>query len=410
MDLDSMREQFPILEKKINGHRLVYLDSAASSLKPKKVVDRICQHYLMEASNVHRGSHQLSDQATTDYEDARSTVRQFCNASCNEEIIFTRSATEALNLIASSFGSMGLQAEDEILVTEMEHHSNIVPWQILAQRMRCHVKFLPVDMYGCLDLSQVEKFLHRRTKIFALTWVSNTLGTENPLKELVTMGRDVGAKVVVDAAQALVHTQIDVQDLGCDFLVGSGHKIFGPTGIGFLFGRQELLEKMPPYQYGGGMIEGVTPQHTTYADLPHKFEAGTPHIAGAIGLAEALTFFQNFSRADFHQHEQKLLEQIKKGLQNIKGVRLIGQPEAKDLQRKSAVSFVVEGYHHQDIGQILNNYGIAVRTGHHCTQILMKRFGIEGTVRASVSLYNTNEDIALFLQALDKSIDLLKTA
>lgn len=406
----DIKDQFPILSQKINGHRLVYLDSAATSLKPKQVVERMMEHYLMGAANVHRGLHQLSDQATTDYENARSTLRTFLNAPVNENLIFTRSATEALNLIATSFGEMYLQEGDEILITEMEHHSNIVPWQILAQKKQCSLKFVSVDKDGCLDLVQMQKLLTHKTKILALTLVSNTLGTENPVQQITQNAHSVGAKVVIDAAQALVHTPIDLQLINCDFLVGSAHKIFGPTGIGFLFGKQELLSKMPPYQYGGGMIATVNPQHTSYTDVPQKFEAGTPHIAGAIGFAEALKFFQKFSYTDVHLHEQKLLAQIIKGLQSMKGVRVIGEPEAKGLKRKSVVSFVVEGHHHQDLGQILNNYGVAVRTGHHCTQPLMKKFGIEGTVRASVNIYNTAEDIETFLESLEKSIHLLRTA
>ena len=410
MDWEYIREQFPILNQKINGHRLVYLDSAATSLKPKQVVDRMMAHYLMGASNVHRGLHQLSDRATTDYENARSTLRTFLNASFDEELIFTRSATEALNLIATSFGEMFLQEGDEILITEMEHHSNIVPWQILAHKKHCLLKFISVDSDGCLDLVQMQKLLTHKTKILALTFVSNTLGTENPIQQIIQDAQRVGAKVVIDAAQALVHTPIDLQQMPCDFLVGSAHKIFGPTGIGFLFGKQELLAKMPPHQYGGGMITTVTPQQTTYTDLPQKFEAGTPHIAGAIGFAEALKFFQKFSSTDVHQHEQKLLAQIKAGLQNMQGVRVIGEPELQGLKRKSVVSFVVEGCHHQDLGQILNNYGVAVRTGHHCTQLLMKKFGIEGTVRVSINIYNTTEDIEVFLESLEKAIHLLQTA
>ena len=409
MDFSYIQDQFPILKQKINGYPLVYLDSAATSLKPKSVIDRIARHYLMEASNVHRGSHKLSDQATTDYENARSTLHQFLNASSNEEVIFTRSTTESINLIASSFGENYLQKGDEILITEMEHHSNIVPWQILAQKKECTLKFVTVNKYGTLDLDQVQELLNAKTKIFALTFISNTLGTENPIKDLIKLGHKVGAKVVIDAAQALAHTQIDMQTLDCDFLVGSAHKVFGPTGIGFLCGKKDLLEMMLPYQYGGGMISKVNPYKSTYADIPQKFEAGTPHIAGAIGFAQALKFFQNFEHKSVEQHEQELIKQAIDGLKNIKSVRLIGEPELMGTKRKSAISFVLKGCHHQDIGQLLNNYGIAVRTGHHCTQLLMDRFQIEGTVRISFGLYNTSQDIQHFLISLEKSIQLLKT-
>ena len=409
MDFSYIQDQFPILKQKINGYPLVYLDSAATSLKPKSVIDRIARHYLMEASNVHRGSYKLSDQATTDYENARSTLHQFLNASSNEEVIFTRSTTESINLIASCFGEAYLQKGDEILITEMEHHSNIVPWQVLAQKKECTLKFVTVNKYGTLDLDQVQELLNAKTKIFAFTFISNTLGTENPIKDLIKLGHRVGAKVIIDAAQALAHTQIDMQALDCDFLVGSAHKIFGPTGIGFLCGKKDLLEMMLPYQYGGGMISKVNRYKSTYADIPQKFEAGTPHIAGAIGFAQALKFFQTFEHKSVEQHEQELIKQAIDGLKNIKSVRLIGEPELMGTKRKSAISFVVKGCHHQDIGQLLNNYGIAVRTGHHCTQLLMDRFQIEGTVRISFGLYNTSQDIQHFLISLEKSIQLLKT-
>ena len=408
MDFSYIQDQFPILRQKINGYPLVYLDSAATSLKPKSVIDRITQHYLMQAANVHRGSHTLSDQATTDYENARSTLHQFLNTSSNEEVIFTRSTTESINLIASSFGEACLQKGDEILITEMEHHSNIVPWQILAQKKECTLKFITVDEYGVLNLDQVQELLSDKTKIFAFTFISNTLGTVNPVRDLIKLGHKVGAKVIIDAAQALAHTQIDIQKLDCDFLVGSAHKVFGPTGIGFLCGKKDLLEMMSPYQYGGGMISKVTPYRSTYADIPQKFEAGTPHIAGAIGFAQALKFFQGFSLASIEQHEQVLIRQAINGLESLKSVRLIGRPEQMGTRRESVISFVVKGYHHQDIGQLLNNYGVAVRTGHHCTQLLMDRFQIEGTVRISFGLYNTNEDIQHFLTSLEKSIQLLK--
>ena len=408
MDFSYIQNQFPILKQKINGYPLVYLDSAATSLKPKSVIDRITQHYLMEASNVHRGSHKLSDQATTDYENARYTLHQFLNTSSNEEIVFTRNTTESINLIASSFGEAYLQKGDEILITEMEHHSNIVPWQILAQKKECTLKFVNVDEYGTLDINQVQKLLSHKTKIFAFNFISNTLGTVNPVKDLTELGHKVGAKVVVDAAQALAHTQIDIQKLDCDFLVGSAHKVFGPTGIGFLCGKKDLLEMMSPYQYGGGMISRVHLYKSTYADIPQKFEAGTPHIAGAIGFAQALEFLQGFDHTSIEQHEQKLIKQAIDGLQNIKSIRLIGRPEERGYHRKSVISFVVKGCHHQDIGQLLNNYGIAVRAGHHCTQLLMDRFQIEGTVRVSFGLYNTSQDIQHFLTSLEKTIHLLK--
>lgn len=409
MDFSYIQDQFPILEQKINGYPLTYLDSAATSLKPKSVVDRLAQHYLMEASNVHRGSHKLSDQATTNYENARSRLHQFLHASSNEEIIFTRSTTESINLIASCFGEAYLQKGDEILITEMEHHSNIIPWQILAQKKECNLKFVTVNEHGTFDLDQIQKLLNAKTKIFAFTFISNTLGTENPIKDLIKLGRRVGAKVVIDAAQALAHTQIDMQAFDCDFLVGSAHKVFGPTGIGFLCGKKNLLEMMLPYQYGGGMISKVNRYKSTYADIPQKFEAGTPHIAGAIGFAQALKFFQNFEYRSVEQHEQELIKQAIDGLKSIKPVRLIGQPEMVGVKRKSAISFIVEGCHHQDIGQLLNNYSIAVRTGHHCTQLLMDRFQIEGTIRISFGLYNTSQDIQHFLTSLEKSIQLLKS-
>ncbi len=407
MDFSYIQEQFPILKRKINGQPLVYLDSGASSLKPRIVVDRINQYYLMGASNVHRGLHYLSDQATSDYENARSTVASFLNASSHERIIFTRGTTESLNLIASCLGEVILEPGDEILITEMEHHSNIVPWQVLAHKKKCTVKFVPVNKYGTLDLLEVEKLLSHKTKIFAFTFISNALGIENPVQSLTQMGHAVGAKVVVDAAQALAHTPINMQELACDFLVGSAHKVFGPTGVGFLCGSQELLEKMPPYQYGGGMISQVSKEQTTYAEMPQKFEAGTPHIAGVIGFSEALKFLQKFSYSAVMQHEQTLIQQTLNGLKDIKGACLIGQPEAVGAIRKSAISFIVEGCHHQDLGQILNNYGIAVRAGHHCCQPLMARFQLDGTLRVSFSLYNTLKDVQYFLESLQKSIQLL---
>ncbi len=402
-DIADLRSQFPILERTIGEKSLVYLDSAASNLKPYRVAERIRNHYLNEASNVHRGVHTLSDEATTAFERSREKVREFLNISSSDEVIFTKGTTDSINLIASSGEGFLFKSGDRILLTEMEHHSNIVPWQIAAERIGAKVIATKILESGDIDLNDFEAKLKEGVSLVSFTQVSNSLGTVNQVKELVELSHKYGAKTVIDGAQAVAHMDVNIKELNCDFYAFSGHKIFGPTGIGVLFGKKDLLEVLPPYQGGGAMIDSVTIDKTTYADLPHKFEAGTPHIAGVLGLCEAIEFVEDLGIENIKAHEDNLVNLAVSRLSEIERVKIIGHPN----RRSSIVSFVIEGCHHQDVGSILNNCGVAVRTGHHCTQPLMNRFGITGTIRASFSVFNQESDIDQLTSSLQKSIDLL---
>ena len=399
----EIRQDFPALRQQIYGKNLIYFDNGATSQKPQLVLDAINQYYSKNNANIHRGVHFMSQQATSEYETSREYIKSYINAEKQEEIIFTKGTTDGINLVAFSYGSL-LSAGDEILISAMEHHSNIVPWQLLCERKGLILKVIPVNSRGELKLDVYEELLSSKTKLVAVTHISNTLGTINPLKTIIDKAHAAGAKVLVDGAQSIQHTKIDVQDLDCDFFVFSGHKVFGPTGIGVLYGKEDLLDKMPPYQGGGDMIAKVTFERTTYNELPFKFEAGTPHIAGGICLGTALQYLNQFNIEDVEQYERSLADYAQDLISTFEGVKIIGT--AKD--KTSVVSFHVDGLHPFDIGTLLDKQGIAVRTGHHCTQPLMDIFGIPGTIRASFAFYNTREEIDTFIAAVEKSITMLR--
>lgn len=401
-DVHEIRKNFPILQESVHGKPLIYFDNGASSQKPTRVIDRIKHYYEHEHSNVHRGVHYLSFTATQAYEAARQAVARFIGSSTPQEIVFTKGTTDGINTVAYSFGET-LKAGDEILITGMEHHSNIVPWQLLCERRGLMLKVLPVLENGTLDLAKLDHLLSERTAIVSLVHVSNTLGTVNPVKEIIEKAHAVGAKVLLDAAQSIQHLPINVQALDCDFLVFSGHKVFAPTGIGVLYAKHALLESMPPYQGGGDMIERVTFEKTTYAPVPLKFEAGTPNISGAIALGEAFAFLESIDLPGAYEHEANLGKYLRLRMNEIPGVRFIGDaPETC-----STLSFLVGNLHPSDLGTLLDQQGIAVRTGHHCTQPLMTQFQIPGTVRASLAFYNTLKEIDNFIHALERAIKLL---
>ena len=398
LDVERIRQDFPILAAKARGHDLVYLDSAATSQKPSAVIEAIHRYYAEQNSNVHRGLYELSELATEKYEAARVTVRSFIHASDSHEIVFVRGATEGINLVAQTFGRATLKAGDQVLITAMEHHSNIVPWQMLCAEKGALLKVVPISDSGELLLDEYARLLTPRTRIAALAHVSNALGTINPVREMIEMAHSVGAKVLIDGAQAVPHLPVDVQDLDCDFYVFSGHKVCGPTGIGVLYGKAEILEAMPPYQGGGDMILSVTFEKTTYNRPPYKFEAGTPHIEGAIGLAAALTYLEGVGMAAIAAYEKDLTAYGAERLIEVPGLRLIGTARNK----AAVLSFVLEGVHPHDIGTLLDRQGIAIRAGHHCAQPVMERFGVPATARASLSFYNTPEELDRLQEALCK--------
>lgn len=399
----EIREEFPALRQKIYDKNLIYFDNGATSQKPQYVLDAINQYYSKDNANIHRGVHFMSQKATTDYEWARKTIQEYLNAKKSEEIIFTKGTTDSINLVAFSFGEL-LNAGDEIVISAMEHHSNIVPWQMLCLRKGTVLKVAPINKRGEIIMEEYEKLLSSKTKLVAITHISNTLGTINPVKEIIEKAHAVGAKVLIDGAQSIQHMTIDVQDLDCDFFCFSSHKVFGPTGIGVLYGKEALLDAMPPYQGGGDMISRVTFQHTTYNELPFKFEAGTPHIAGGICLGKAIEFLSQYDMEAIKKYEKELAEYAQIMIDSFEGSTIIGTAKNKT----SVVSFVLDGIHHFDLGTLLDKQGIAVRTGHHCTQPLMEYFQIPGTIRASFAFYNTKQEVDLFIEALDKSISMLK--
>ena len=399
LDVERIRRDFPILGTTVNGKPLVYLDNAATSQKPTVVLEAISRYYRQQNANIHRGVHYLSELATASYETARVDLARFLGADHAGEIVFTRGTTEAINLVAQAYGRPRLSPGDEIILSEMEHHSNIVPWQLLAQQVGAVLRVIPVGDEGNLDLDQYHRLVSRRTRIVALTHVSNVLGTINPIRQMAEVAHSVGAVVLVDGAQSAPHLPVSVTDLGCDFFACSGHKMLGPTGIGVLWGKGELFEAMPPYQGGGGMIDSVTFEATTYAPAPARFEAGTPHIAGAIGLAAAVKYLQSANPSMVHRHESNLLTRAVTALGERPGVRLIG---AGPGPRTSVLSFVVEGVHPHDAATILDQEGIAVRGGHHCAQPLMRRFGLPATLRASFSLYNTEAEVDALLLGVSR--------
>ncbi len=397
-NVQNVRKDFPILERRVHGKPLVYLDNAATSQKPRQVIEALDNYYRSYNSNIHRGVHALSEQATAAYEDARDAVRKFINARSVREVIFVRGTTEAINLVAQSYGRR-LKSGDEILITAMEHHANIVPWQMLCEQTGARLEVAPINDRGELIMEEFERRLRPCTRIVAAAHISNALGTVNPVEEMVRLAKVQGAVTVLDGAQAVPHTAVDVQSLDCDFYAFSGHKMFGPTGIGVLYGREALLEQMPPYQGGGDMIKMVTFEKTTYNDLPHKFEAGTPHIAGAIGLGAAIHYLSGLGLADVSGYEHELLEYSTAALSNIDGLRLVGTAS----QKAGVLSFVMDRIHPHDLGTILDMEGIAIRTGHHCAMPVMDRFKIPATARASLAFYNTREEIDLLAQAVESA-------
>lgn len=403
-DIKQVRADFPILDQEMNGQPLVFLDSAASSQKPTYVIETMSRYYEQQHANVHRGVYQLSQGATDAFERARSLVREFINAPSDQEIIFTRGATESINLVASSYGQQFIAAGDEVIVSHLEHHSNIVPWQMLCERTGARLRVIPVNERGELEMDAYRQLLNERTRLVAVNHISNALGTINPVKEIIREAHARDIPVLIDGAQAAPHMRIDVQALDVDFYVFSGHKMFGPTGIGVLYGKRSWLEAMPPYQGGGEMIHTVSFAGTTFAELPHKFEAGTPDIAGAVGLGAAVEYMLQLGHDNIGRHEQELLDYATEKLLAIDGLRIYGTAEHK----ASVISFLVDGIHPYDLGTLLDQQGIAVRTGHHCTQPLMDHFGIPGTVRASFALYNTREDIDRLVAATERALKMLR--
>ena len=397
-DVEAARRDFPILAQRRNSHPLVYLDSAASAQKPQIVLDAIDDCYKRYYANVHRGVHWLSQQSTDAFEEARETTRRFLGAPDVCEIVFVRGTTEAINLVASSWGRANVSAGDEILITELEHHSNIVPWQALAAERGAHLRVAPIDDRGEIVLEELERLLTDRTRLVAVAHVSNSLGTINPVRRIIDLAHQAGALVLVDGAQAAPHLPIDVQALGCDFYAFSGHKAFGPTGIGALWGRMALLEAMPPYQFGGEMIRTVSFEKTEWATVPHKFEAGTPNIAGAVGLSAALRYIESLDREAVAAHEATLLAETTRLFAALPDIRILGTAAHKT----ALVSFLMNGVHAHDLGTILDQEGIAVRTGHHCAQPVMKRYGVAASARASFALYNTLDEVHALASALDR--------
>ena len=400
--VDSIRKDFPILAQTVNGKPLVYLDNAATSQKPQCVIDSLSNYYQTINSNVHRGVHTLSQLATDDYETARSKIRGLINAESDQEIIYTRGTTESINLVAYSFGSQNVESGDEIIISGMEHHSNIVPWQLLCEQKGAVLKIIPITDEGELDINQYESMLSNKTKLVAVVHQSNALGTINSVKEITEMAHAFGAVVLIDGAQSAPHMKVDVQDIGCDYFAFSGHKLYGPTGIGVLYGRTDLLDSMVPYQSGGEMIKSVTFDKTIFNVLPHKFEAGTPDIAGAIGLGAAIDYVNDIGLDAINSYESELTAYGTSRLEQIAGLRIIGT----SLHKGAVLSFTLGDIHPHDIGTILDSEGIAIRTGHHCAQPVMERYGIPATARASMSFYNTKEEIDILVAGIDKVLEI----
>ncbi len=398
IDIAKIRADFPALAQTVHGRPLVFLDNAASAQKPQAVIDAVAHHYAYDYANVHRGVHRLAERATDAYEGAREKVRAFINAPAAREVVFVRGTTEAINLVAQSWGVAHLRPGDEVVITEMEHHANIVPWQLIRERTGLVLRVAPILEDGSLDLEALAALMNERTRLVAVTHMSNVLGTVNPVREIADMAHAHGALCLVDGAQSVSHMAVDVQDLGCDFFAFSGHKLFGPTGIGVLWAREELLEAMPPYQGGGEMIREVSFERSSWADLPYKFEAGTPHIVGAIGLGAAIDYVTAVGLAAIEDYERELLAYATEALSAVPGLRLLGQAPHKG----AVLSFVMDCAHPHDIGTILDGEGVAVRAGHHCAMPLMQRLGVPATARASLAFYNTREEVDALVAALDK--------
>ncbi|GIK69836.1 MAG: cysteine desulfurase [Bacteroidetes bacterium] len=402
-NVEKIRKDFPILSHFVNKKPLVYFDNGATTHKPQQVISRIQRFYTFENSNIHRGVHALSRQATDVFENARKTVQQFINAAHSQEIIFTSGTTESINLVASSFGKKFITSGDEILISEMEHHSNILPWQMLCKEKGAILKVIPVLENGELNTDKLITLFSERTKLVSITHVSNALGSINPVKEIIALAQKYNVPVLIDGAQSVPHLKIDVLDLDCDFFCFSAHKMYGPTGIGVLYGKEKWLNELPPYQTGGGTIKTVSFHETEYADLPLKFEAGTPHIAGVVGLEEAIQYVEKIGIKNISAYENFLLIYATEQLKKINRLKIIGEAEKK----AGVISFVIEGTHPFDVGTILDQQGIAVRTGHHCTQPLMQKFGISGTVRVSLAMYNTKEEIDFLISGIQKAVKML---
>jgi cysteine desulfurase/selenocysteine lyase len=402
--LQEIRNDFPILSRKVHSKPLVYLDNGATGQKPMCVIDCISEYYKTYNSNIHRGVHHLSQVATSAYEEGREVLQKFINAEHAHEVIFTKGTTDGINLVASCFGRKFLKEGDEVIISTMEHHSNIVPWQMICEQTGAVLKVIPINQDGDLEMEAFQSMLSKKTKIIAVTHISNTLGTINPIDKIISEGHKVGAKILIDAAQSVPHTAVDVQQMDCDFLVFSGHKMFGPTGSGILYGKEEVLNAMPPYQGGGDMIKEVTFEKTTYNTLPHKFEAGTPNIADGIALAKAAEYILSIGYDFIGKHEAELLIYGTTELKKIDGLRIVG--EAKN--KASVISFLIDGIHPFDLGTILDQLGIAIRTGHHCTQPLMDFFKIPGTARASFAFYNTKEEIDVLVKGIERAVGMLK--
>lgn len=404
LDVQAIRKQFPVLEREVKGKPLVYFDNAATTQKPQAVIDALINYYSGYNANIHRGIHTLAEEATAAFEGTRDAIREFINAESREQIVFTSGTTEGINLVAQTWGRQNIQEGDEIIISNMEHHSNIVPWYLLAQEKKAVLKVIPINEDGELEMDEFDKLLSEKTKFVSIVHVSNALGTINPVREIIEKAHGVGAKVLVDGAQSTVHLDIDVQAMDCDFFVFSSHKLYGPTGIGALYGKRDLLEAMPPYQGGGEMIKEVYFDTITWNDLPYKFEAGTPNIADTIAFKAAMEFTASIGKEKIRQHENALLAYATGQLEQIEGLRIIGRAK----QKISVISFVIEGTHPQDLGILLDNRGIAVRTGNHCAQPLMDRLCIRGTTRASFAMYNTAEEVDRLIEGLHKAVKLLK--
>jgi len=404
LDINTIRAQFPVLDQEVNGYPLTYFDNAATSQKPLRVIEALNQYYSAYNSNIHRGVHSLAEKATNAYEATRASLQKFINSSEKEEVIFTKGTSESINLVAATYGRANITKGDEIIITGLEHHSNIVPWQMLCEEKGAILKVVPISDEGEISLDEFNNLLTNKTKIVSVAFASNALGTINPVKAIIEAAHKIGAVVLLDAAQAVAHLEVDVQLLDCDFLAASAHKMYGPTGVGILYGKRHLLEQMPPYQGGGEMIKEVTFEKTTYNDIPFKFEAGTPNIADIIALNEAIGFINDLGKENIRAYEDELLAYATKKLQAIEKLKLIGTAEHK----VGVISFILEGMHPFDVGMMLDARGIAVRTGHHCTMPLMDRFKLEGTIRASFAVYNTFEEVDLLVESLTKIANRIK--
>lgn len=404
LNIDKIRAQFPTLHQNVNGKKLVYFDNGATSQTPQSVIDSIEKYYSLQNANIHRGVHTLSQEATNLFEEARTKVQKYINAAYSHEVIFTKGTTDAINLIAFSFSKKFLKEGDEVIISALEHHSNIVPWQMACEYSGATLKVIPMNKKGELLMEDFNQLLSNKTKIVSVNHVSNALGTINPVEEIIEKSHEVGAKVLIDGAQWMPHQKIDVQELNADFYVFSTHKTFGPTGVGFLYGKEEVLNAMPPYQGGGDMIKTVTFEKTTYNELPHKFEAGTPNISGGIACGAMVDFLNSLDWNEVASYEKELLDYATEQLKNIEGIKFYGTADKKE----GVISFLVDGTHPFDVGTLLDKLGVAVRTGHHCTQPIMDFYKIPGTIRASFSIYNTKEEIDYFIQCLNRILPMLK--